>query len=75
MIVFAAILFVMIVAPVLDCTGFLCGLKNALVFAGLLFVQLITFPLIMLTRGLATLRSKAKEETKKDMQQDDLLDS
>lgn len=48
MIVLDGLLFLLIVVPTFDCTGFLCGLGELLIFFGLVAILLIVVPIVLL---------------------------
>lgn len=68
MIILGVIAFVLVVAPSLDCTGFLCGIEEIFIFFGICLVLLVIFPLILLTKVVTSLRKEKKFNN-------DLLDS
>ena len=69
MLIIDALAFVFIVVPSLDCTGFLCGLEEIFIFMAICALLLLIFPLILLTKGLSSLRKNQK------IINDELLDS
>ncbi|MBI3135264.1 MAG: hypothetical protein HYZ14_11375 [Bacteroidetes bacterium] len=56
----AGILFLVLIVPVLDCHGFLCGLGEFLVFLGACGLLLLIFPIILLTASVSYYRRQAK---------------
>lgn len=64
-------LWVIIVVPSLDCTGFLCGLGAFIMFFIIGTIVILVWPLLL----IVTLKSKfANSELTKTKEDDDLLD-
>jgi predicted small integral membrane protein len=58
-----AILFLTIYAPQIDCSGFLCGLEELLIFLLATYVVMLIMPILMLTVMLSKLKKGVVRKT------------
>lgn len=63
----AAILFLIIYAPQIDCSGFLCGLEEFMIFLLVTYIVFLIFPIIMLTAMLHKLKKGYISETNDEL--------
>lgn len=56
------LMFLVIMVPVMDCSGWLCGLGELLIFMGLSLIVLVVMPIVMMTAMVAVLKRKTKRE-------------
>ena len=72
-ILIGGLLFLIIMVPVLDCSGFLCGLGELLIFFLGCAIVLIVMPIIMMTAVVARFK-KANPELLNQFHQKDIID-
>ena len=67
-----ALLFVIIVVPVMDCKGFLCGLDMVFLFMACGLIILIAMPIILLTASTNYFRKRVPVKVKNEQVLEDL---